>query len=471
MSSLKQSSTAQPLMFFMVQSSDNSTPYTSSTSGYTLPTVTLSKNGAAFGANAAGSGGVSEVGSGWFKVAGNATDTGTLGPLALHATATNAVPSDAMYDVVAFDPQDGVRLGLTALPNAVAGANGGLPLGNASGRVDLGNWLGSAPSALISGRVDANIAAALAAVPPTTPAAGSYDEALKALRVLVVSTGHAAAGSTTTVTLDASGSVTNDYYVGCLIWIYNGPGFGQGARVITAYNGTTKVATLEPLRPWVTAPTSASFYNIAALPGVLMDADLGVSAYGVTGDVVGKVLGDGASALIDVGVLANISDSGLQDIADAVLDEDMDTHLGPNTSGNMLYRVQTAAVRAYGPNTQGTQFTIYRGDDYYVMDNRALEALEPTIPSDYWPDLTGATVQFTVQNRDGSWVNGGEATKVNAGTPGAQKVRGVPDRTETLAMESGTRAYRFIATLATTGHVVTLVDGLATVKDEAVMPL
>lgn len=48
------------------------------------------------------------------------------------------------------DLSDGVRLGLTSLPNAVAGANGGLPLGDASGRIDLGRWIGSTPSALSS---------------------------------------------------------------------------------------------------------------------------------------------------------------------------------------------------------------------------------------------------------------------------------------------------------------------------------
>ena len=46
--------------------------------------------------------------------------------------------------VVAHLQNDGVRMGMTALPNAVAGANAGLPLGDASGRVDIGKLLGTA---------------------------------------------------------------------------------------------------------------------------------------------------------------------------------------------------------------------------------------------------------------------------------------------------------------------------------------
>lgn len=126
---LQTASTARPLLFLMVDSADHITGKTGLT-----PTVTISKNGAAFAAPA---GAVTELASGWYKVAGNATDTGTTGPLLLHATSAGADPCDAAFEVVAFNPDDGVRLGLTALPAVAAGANGGLPTGDASGRVLL----------------------------------------------------------------------------------------------------------------------------------------------------------------------------------------------------------------------------------------------------------------------------------------------------------------------------------------------
>lgn len=46
--------------------------------------------------------------------------------------------------LVAYDPQDNVRLGLTALPNVAAGANGGLPTGNASGQVAVASFAANA---------------------------------------------------------------------------------------------------------------------------------------------------------------------------------------------------------------------------------------------------------------------------------------------------------------------------------------
>lgn len=134
MSLLKQSSAAQPLVFLMVDSTDHITPKTGLS-----PTVTLSKSGGSF---AAPSGAVSEIGNGWYKVAGNSTDTATLGPLILHATGTAADPVDVVYDVVAFDPQDSVRIGLTALPNAAADAAGGLPISDAGG-LDLDAKIGA----------------------------------------------------------------------------------------------------------------------------------------------------------------------------------------------------------------------------------------------------------------------------------------------------------------------------------------
>lgn len=94
---VKQSSTAYPLVFLMV----DSTGHIAGKTGLT-PTVVIRKAGGSF---ASPSGAVSEVGNGWYEVAGNATDTNTLGPLVLHASATGADPVDVLFPVVAVDPQ------------------------------------------------------------------------------------------------------------------------------------------------------------------------------------------------------------------------------------------------------------------------------------------------------------------------------------------------------------------------------
>lgn len=117
MAKLVQQSTANdPLFFFLVLSSD----HVSAATGLS-PTVTISKNGAAFGSPA---GAVTEIANGWYQVAGNATDTNTLGDLLLHASVATADNCDLVAaQVVAFNPRN-VNLSLTNVSANVAQWNG-----------------------------------------------------------------------------------------------------------------------------------------------------------------------------------------------------------------------------------------------------------------------------------------------------------------------------------------------------------
>lgn len=78
---------------------------------------------------------------------------------------------------------------------------------------------------------------------------------------MILKAGQAQAGASGTITLDALASSTNDYYNGSIIYINNGTGIGQ-ARVITDYDGTSKVANVQ--KPWATNPSSASGFTIIA---------------------------------------------------------------------------------------------------------------------------------------------------------------------------------------------------------------
>ena len=118
----QQNSTLYPIPFLMIDSADHVTGKTGLS-----PTVTISKNGGAF---ASPSGAITELANGWYVLAGNATDRNTLGEFLIHATAAGADPTDDRYVIVPWDPFDAVKMGLTALPNAVPGANGGLPTTN-----------------------------------------------------------------------------------------------------------------------------------------------------------------------------------------------------------------------------------------------------------------------------------------------------------------------------------------------------
>lgn len=87
-------STGTPIVFGpMILSSDH---ITATGDLHTTVTVTISKNGGAFGSP---SGAISWIGNGYYAIAGNATDSGTAGPIIVHASvATN----DPFEQTVAF---------------------------------------------------------------------------------------------------------------------------------------------------------------------------------------------------------------------------------------------------------------------------------------------------------------------------------------------------------------------------------
>lgn len=129
-------SVAYLALFRAFLASDGKTPAT----GKTIA-ITISKNGGAFGNPNAGATNATEISSGFYKFTLDTTDTGTLGPLAWRGA--EAAINDAGDILTIAKATNG---GFSSLPDAVAGANTGLPLGDASGRVDVGKWLGTAAS-------------------------------------------------------------------------------------------------------------------------------------------------------------------------------------------------------------------------------------------------------------------------------------------------------------------------------------
>lgn len=75
----------------------------------------------------------------------------------------------------------------------------------------------------------------------------------------------AQAGAAGSITLDASASATNDLYKYSLIYLTGGTGAGQ-ARICSAYNGTTKVATVSV--NWATNPSSDTTFAIIPLAAI-----------------------------------------------------------------------------------------------------------------------------------------------------------------------------------------------------------
>lgn len=119
----------------------------------------------------------------------------------------------------------------------------------------------------------------------------------------ILQDGKAAAGGASSITLSAGASATDDVYNGLTIFLSAGTG-AQQARLVTDYNGTTKVATVAPA--WTVQPDATSIYQIMPVGQVIVEslngtveADLvdavwdeptsGHAIAGSTGEVIGAL--------------------------------------------------------------------------------------------------------------------------------------------------------------------------------------
>jgi len=146
------------------------------------------------------------------------------------------------------DLADVVRAGMTALPNAAAEAAGGLfTRGAGAGQLNQ----------QANGQLDANVARWLNTAVATPLTAGvPLVDTRQCVRVNT-----AAAGSASTITLDAGASALDNFYYDMLIVILSGAGVGQ-ARLMGTYAGATKIGAVVP--NWTTSPDNTSVFAIIA---------------------------------------------------------------------------------------------------------------------------------------------------------------------------------------------------------------
>lgn len=137
--------------------SDHASPAT----GKTL-TCVVSKNGAAFANPHAGATNATEIGSGWYYVDLDTTDTGTKGPLQVRATSSGVDDVEPeTYEVASAH-----NAGFDGVPDVAAGASSGLPLSaDASGRVDVLKVNGTSQTARDLGATLGAAGAGLTAIP------------------------------------------------------------------------------------------------------------------------------------------------------------------------------------------------------------------------------------------------------------------------------------------------------------------
>lgn len=136
---------------------------------------------------------------------GDASGHLTINVLELTTTALKIGPNLTLIPLVPWNYQDGVRMGLTALPNAAAEASGGLPTlsaaqaSNGTIQANVHRWLTGTPNALQSGRVDSYVGAIVNGVLAAASfASGAFDAVWTVTaRTLTAATNITSTGGTT----------------------------------------------------------------------------------------------------------------------------------------------------------------------------------------------------------------------------------------------------------------------------------
>ena len=181
-----------------------------------------------------------------------------------------------------------------------------------------------------------------------TPDTDSVIELLPFVGILLSDHGVATAGAADSITLAATASATNNIYVGSVVYISTGTGAGQ-IRLVTAYNGTSKVATVSD--NWTTTPDNTSVYKILPVGRVIVDSlkSDSISASALAADAVAEIAG-------------------------GVLDEALSGHTSAGTSGSVLGAISGKLPTEY---IMGSSVQTSKDDE---ID--AIKASTDNLPSD-----------------------------------------------------------------------------------------
>jgi hypothetical protein len=150
-------STTFRVPFIAYLATDGRTPAT----GKTIA-ITISKNCAAFGNPNAGATNATEIGSGWYYVELDTTDTATLGPLLVHGTNVDIDPVDVPPYTVAVNTVNTIAATATPLKKNTARAKFPFVMRNSSGVPTAG--LTVTGTTVIDGAAEAALANAVVEV-------------------------------------------------------------------------------------------------------------------------------------------------------------------------------------------------------------------------------------------------------------------------------------------------------------------
>jgi len=212
----------------------------------------------------------------------------------------------------------------------------------------LDNWANALPVTPPTAQVVASLGGVCDEAVAAHTVPGTYGQILKSQRGAT-----AQSGTATTITLDASASAVNDYYTGSLIYLTDGPGSGQ-ARIITAYVGSTKVATVAT---WSTTPDVTSRFAIVPFSASLtpptavqirteIDAnstklDVAVSTRQAESSASTRAATDVAEHDTTQAAIAALTVApSAATVRDAILDADLSNHSTTNSPGKFIKEIR-----------------------------------------------------------------------------------------------------------------------------------
>ena len=298
---------------------------------------------------------------------------------------------------------------------------------------DLKEWLGVAPNALIAGRpdvdlgtsrtnsviagaivtngIDANILAASAVdkvvdqvwdeLMSAHVASGSYGQRLQGVR-----SGTAQAGAAGSITLDSGASATTDYYKGSLVFLTSGTGSGQSQRLITAYNSTTKVATITPA--WAVVPDATSVFIILPAGIASLEAWLGTVPLALVAQRVEARASAMTASLITATEAPNLDAAITTRLAPTVAGRTLDVAVGgeagldwanigaPTTAQNLsgtnidVDQVVASVSGAVASVTADVGITQAGADKVWLSASRTLTAFSTALALSVWDVLETA---------------------------------------------------------------------------------
>jgi len=256
-------------------------------------------------------GGMKHINDGYYRLdVPDAAFTG-VDSVMIGGTVTGMIVIGTELQIVEYDPNDSVRLGLTALPNAAADAAGGLPISDAGG-LDLDTQLANAvPTvAAIRTEMDSNSTQLAAIVADTNELQTDWVN-----------------GGRLDLIIDAIKAVTD------LL-----PDSGALTSLATAAN----LATVDTVVDGIQADLSNATDGLGALKTLIDNVQTKANAIEVDTQDLQTQIGTAGAGLTDLGGMSTAMKAEVNAEADTAL-----TDYDPPTNAEMEARTPTAAQLAY----------------------------------------------------------------------------------------------------------------------------